>query len=518
MAIGGALGCMSMSYGNTTVCVKSAVVVRSRRVPQWRAQSIAQQKSKSNQTAQILLSEFRQASATPLQRLRQVSDDMTAEMHAGLLSEGGSQQLKMLPTYVEHLPTGDEEGLFYAVDLGGTNFRVLRVQLGGKEKRIMNQEYQEVAIPPELMLGTSKELFDFIAKTLADFVATEGEGFDAHSGHIRELGFAFSFPVLQTSVKSGIVIHWTKGFKIDDAVGKDIVAAFEEAIGRKGDHIRVAALVNDTVGTLARGRFWNEDTMLGVILGTGTNACYVERADAVAKWRDPPPKSGEMIINLEWGNFRSPHLPRTFADEEVDVESVNPGDQWFEKMVGGMYLGEIVRRVLAKIAQEAGLFGGSSSPKLFEPFSLSTPYVSKMHSDESAELTEVAKILEDVFEIQSTTFQERKIVHDVCDILAERGARLAAAGIVGILKKIGRDGSTTNGSQGLKNSNGKTVVAMDGGLYEHYAQFRAYMQAAIEEMLSETAAKSVVLELSKDGSGIGTALLAASHSQYGTVF
>jgi hexokinase len=109
-------------------------------------------------------------------------------------------------------------------------------------------------------------------------------------------------------------------------------------------------------------------------------------------------------------------------------------------------------------------------------------------------------------------------VHDVCDILAERGARLAAAGIVGILKKIGRDGSTTNGSQGLKNSNGKTVVAMDGGLYEHYAQFRSYMQAAIEEMLSDTAAKSVVLELSKDGSGIGTALLAASHSQYGTVF
>lgn len=106
MAIGGALGCMSMSYGNTTVCVKSAVVVRSRRVPQWRAQSIAQQKSKSNQTAQILLSEFRQASATPLDRLRQVSDDMTAEMHAGLLAEGGSQQLKMLPTYVEHLPTG----------------------------------------------------------------------------------------------------------------------------------------------------------------------------------------------------------------------------------------------------------------------------------------------------------------------------------------------------------------------------------------------------------------------------
>lgn len=35
----------------------------------------------------------------------------------------------------------------------------------------------------------------------------------------------------------------------------------------------------------------------------------------------------KQVINLEWGNFRSPYLPRTFADEEVDRDSVNPGDQ-----------------------------------------------------------------------------------------------------------------------------------------------------------------------------------------------
>ncbi len=124
----------------------------------------------------------------------------------------------------------------------------------------------------------------------------------------------------------------------------------------------------------------------------------------------------------------------------------------------------------------------------------------------------------DLSQIQRTTFQERKIVHDICDIIAERGARLAAAGIVGILKKIGRDHgatTTTNGSY-LASRRSKTVVAMDGGLYEHYTQYQVYMRAAIDEMLSETAAQSVVIELSKDGSGIGTALLAASHSQYHT--
>lgn len=47
-----------------------------------------------------------------------------------------------------------EEGLYYAVDLGGTNFRVARIQLGNGD--IQNWEFQEVAIPPELMLGTRK--------------------------------------------------------------------------------------------------------------------------------------------------------------------------------------------------------------------------------------------------------------------------------------------------------------------------------------------------------------------------
>lgn len=50
----------------------------------------------------------------------------------------------------------NETGLFYAVDLGGTNFRVLRVCLGGKKGKVLSQEYEEVAIPHELMTGTAK--------------------------------------------------------------------------------------------------------------------------------------------------------------------------------------------------------------------------------------------------------------------------------------------------------------------------------------------------------------------------
>lgn len=50
----------------------------------------------------------------------------------------------------------NEKGLFYALDLGGTNFRVLRVQLGGNEDRVVDTEFEQVAIPQELMFGTTE--------------------------------------------------------------------------------------------------------------------------------------------------------------------------------------------------------------------------------------------------------------------------------------------------------------------------------------------------------------------------
>ena len=104
----------------------------------------------------------------------------------------------------------------------------------------------------------------------------------------------------------------------------------------------------------------------------------------------------------------------------------------------------------------------------------------------------------------------------MCDIVAERGARLAAAGIVGVLMKIGRDGSdvaplSNDSSHHFRQY--KTSVAVDGGLYEHYPKFRKYMHEAVNELLGPCAIGLVTIELSKDGSGIGAALLAASHSR-----
>jgi len=489
-----------VAVGATVVCAATAVAV---------AALVVRHRMRSSgrwARAMGILREFEEKCAAPIGKLRQVADAMTVEMHAGLASEGGSK-LKMIITFVDTLPTGDEKGLFYALDLGGTNFRVLRVHLGGKEGHVGKQEFTEVSIPPRLMTGTSDELFDYIATELAKFVEAEGEDFHVSVGRQRELGFTFSFPVKQTSISSGTVVKWTKGFSIDDAVGEDVVAELTKAMERKGLDMRVAALVNDTIGTLAGGRYYDNDVTIAVILGTGTNAAYIERAHAIPKWHGLLPKSGEMVINMEWGNFRSSHLPITEYDQALDVESLNPGEQIFEKMISGMYLGDIVRRVLHRMAEEAAFFGDTVPPNLKVPFILRTPDVSAMHHDTSPDLRVVGSKLKDIFGISNTSLKIRKVVVKLCDIVATRGARLAAAGILGIIKKQGRDTIRDGEKQ-------RTVIAMDGGLFEHYTKFSQCMEITLKELLGEGVAGTIVIEHANDGSGIGAALLAASHSQY----
>ncbi|KAL2500934.1 Hexokinase-2 [Forsythia ovata] len=456
--------------------------------------------------AEAILRELEEKCGTSTDKLRQVADAMTVEMHAGLASDGGSK-LKMLISYVDKLPSGDEGGVFYALDLGGTNFRVLRVLLGGKEKRVIKKESEELSIPPHLMVGSSHDLFDFIAEALAKFVATESEDFVLPPGRQRELGFTFSFPVRQISLASGTIIKWTKGFLIEDAIGQDVVGELTKAMERVGLDMRVTALVNDTVGTLAGGRYNNPDVIAAVILGTGTNAAYVERANAIPKWQGPLPKSGEMVINMEWGNFRSSHLPLTEYDQSLDGESLNPGEQIFEKIISGMYLGEIVRRVLCRMAEEASFFGDDIPPKLRIPFILRTPDMAAMHHDTSADLKVVGSKLKDILEIPNSPLKMRKMIVEICDVVAIRGARLSAAGILGILKKLGRDALKDGEKQ-------RSVIALDGGLFEHYSEFRNCLKNTMKELLGEEVSESVVVELSNDGSGIGAALIAASHSQY----
>ncbi|KAG2600599.1 hexokinase-6-like isoform X1 [Panicum virgatum] len=439
MAKGAVVGTAVVVCAAAATAVGVAVVVSRRRRRRREAEDERKRK------AAAVIEEVEQAFSTPTALLRGIADAMVVEMERCLRADPHAP-LKMLISYVDNLPTGDEHGLFYALDLGGTNFRVIRVQLGGREKRVVKQQYEEVSIPPHLMVGTSTELFDFIAAELEKFVGIEGEDFHLPDGRQRDLGFTFSFPVHQTSISSGTLIKWTKGFSINgtvncdvsyikhsidfidsEKVGEDVVGELTRAMERQGLDMKVTALVNDTVGTLAGGRYVDNDVVAAVILGTGTNAAYVEHANVIPKWNGRLPRSGNMVINMEWGNFRSDKLPRSEYDKALDFESLNPGEQIYEKMISGMYLGEIVRRILLKLAHDASLFGDVVPPKLEQLFILRTPDMSAMHHDTSHDLKHLGAKLKDILGVPDTSLEARYITLHVCDLVAERGARLAAA-------------------------------------------------------------------------------------------
>ncbi|KAI9164759.1 hypothetical protein LWI28_001485 [Acer negundo] len=450
------------------VSTAATVVVIAAVLRQWKRRKERQWK----QTQRILRKLAREC-ATPVPKLWQVSNALVSEMEASLASNDITTTLNMLVSYVASLPNGDEKGLYYGMNLRGTDFLILCARFGGKNEPISDLYRDEISIPSNVMHGTSQELCEFIAVGIAQFVSEHPENDSETSDKQKKLGFTLSCSADQAASASA---------STSASKWKTFATATDDA-------------VDDCIGNLAGGRYYNKDGVAAVTLGMGTNAAYVESTQSVPKWQGPSPKSGEMVISLEWGNFSSSHLPVTEFDASIDAESSNPGSRIFEKMVSGMYLGEIVRRVLLKMAQETALFG-DVPPKLMVPYLLRSPDMAAMHQDTSEDHEVVNEKLQEIFGINNSTPMVREIVAEVCDIVAERGARLVGAGIVGIIKKLGRI------------ENKKSVVTVEGGLYEHYRVFRNYLHSSVWEM-----SDNVIVEHSHGGSGAGALFLAASQTQ-----
>ena len=59
--------------------------------------------------------------------------------------------MKCFPTYVRRLPNGKEQGKFLSLDLGGTNFRVIVMELTPDQEFLMDSKIY--AIPLSIMRG-----------------------------------------------------------------------------------------------------------------------------------------------------------------------------------------------------------------------------------------------------------------------------------------------------------------------------------------------------------------------------
>ncbi|CAL8092318.1 unnamed protein product [Orchesella dallaii] len=423
-------------------------------------------------------------------KLAQVRDLLHQEIEKGLCKETNPEAtVKCFPSYVRHLPNRKEAGKFLALDLGGTNFRILLIELTEEaiETKIVSKIF---AIPNDIMVGPGSELFDYIAHCLSEFV---------HEYNVQHeklpLGFTFSFPLRQEGLSKGVLVKWAKGFTCSGVVGEDIVRLLQEAVERKGDfEVDIVAILNDTTGTLMSCSYENPQCRIAIIVGTGTNACYVEDLDKVEMWDGDCREPRQVLINTEWGAFGedgSLDFILTEYDRELDQNSLDVGHHIFGKMISGMYIGEIAGLVLRRLCREGLLFNGKGSEKFYERGSFDTKYLSEIEEEESGVISNCQKILDELC-IPEYTEEDCSNVRYVCELVSRRSAALVSAGVACLLNRVKEK---------------HVVVAMDGSVYRLHPAFHTVMVEGIAKLIDPDLEFELVF--SKDGGGKGAALVAA---------
>lgn len=432
-----------------------------------------------------------------------------------------------------------------------------------------------------MVAKTAKELFAFLAKQIELFLKEHHEDHFAanlrrratistpegfRDEHIFRLGFTFSFPIHQSGINRGTLMRWTKGFDIPEAIGQDVCVLLQQEIDLLGLPVKVAALVNDTVGTLMARSYASPGktgTLLGAIFGTGTNGAYVEKLDRITKPMvgEYDKTTGEMVVNTEWGSFDNglKVLPTTPYDEILDRESPNPGIQMFEKRISGMFLGEILRIALLEILKnpEVSLFNDDNSSHndyrttttidqtspLTKQWGVDSSILSYAESDQTESLNSLRLSIESCLGVSGASIEDARAVKEIAHAIGRRAARLSGAAIAGIIIHSGRlnlgasakpgPSSTAKIVEDLKdlklteaasatahkladtaglavNEEEIVDIGVDGSLVEFYPGFEATMREALRVLPEIGAAgeRRVRIGIAKDGSGVGAALIA----------
>lgn len=235
--------------------------------------------------------------------------------------------------------------------------------------------------------------------------------------------------------------------------------------------------MNDSVASLVGAQFADPRVRASVILGTGTNCSYVEDVRNIKTLPATYRKHGDrMIVNTEWGDCALPAETLGVAleeDAEVDRESANPGHGLFEKLISGLYVGDVARRIIVRIASNTGLLGGRSlTLDRLEGFDGAA--VSRAYHDDSDDLGDVGALF--AARGTTTTLEERRVVKAVCSMVAVRSARLCAAAMAAIAT------TADGGDGGDGGSPPSVVISVDGSMFTKFDGYRELVSAAIDEL------------------------------------
>ena len=449
-----------------------------------------------------------------LDRLLQYSGELQSEYRARLQSSN----ISMLPSYQHTLPTGFEKGDFLALDVGGSTFRVALIRLCGKKENgdsdIQIRRIRNVVIDKEIRDLQGGEFFDWMADRIADMLA-EYNHMNGTTNARLPMGLAWSFPVEQTSPRTGKLLAMGKGFcATHGCEGDDLSELIMRSCNKKQVNVEMRAIVNDGSATLVSKAYQDPTARMSLILGTGMNASVYLPTSALSreKFGDRPSawfdSAQHVLVNTELSMFGKNILPVTRWDEHLNATHRLPDFQPLEYLCTGRYLGEIVRLVLLEAISTAGLFNGQIPEHLTEPYSLDTRIIAEFEADKSPSLaTASAAFLSDHHIPQSSSIKpsDWHFVLTLARLVSRRAQAYLATALHALWCVRTREEGLEPGC-----TSSHVSIACNGTVAEKYPGFLSGCQQVLDDLCVESGAKSngstVKLEMSPESSIFGAAV------------
>ena len=447
------------------------------------------------------------ASIDPESLLR-LSDELQKEYKDRLKSSN----ISMLPSYQHTLPTGRERGDVLALDVGGSTFRIALIRLGGKRHDgdgLQVRRMRSFIIDKAVRDLRGQAFFDWMAEKIGNMLA-EYNAINGTTNARLPMGLSWSFPIEQTSTRSGKLLKMGKGFCATHGVeNEDLSELIMRSCRAKGLNVEMRAIVNDGAATLLSQAYRDPSTRMSLILGTGMNSAVYLPTSALSqeKFGDRPDSwydaAKHVLVNTELSMFGKDVLPTTKWDLDLNEKHPLPDFQPLEYHITGRYLGEIVRLILVDAISTAGLFDGIVPEHLNEAYSFDTKILAVFESDMSTTLASARTAFLAAHPLPSPPrVQELEFIRDAGRLVSRRAAALLAGALHALW-------SLRTVSEGLEPGKASHVtIACNGTIVEKYPYFRSCCQQYLDELcvLSGASEGAVTLEMAPESSIFGAAV------------
>ncbi|KAJ6223367.1 hypothetical protein RDWZM_001912 [Blomia tropicalis] len=416
-----------------------------------------------------------------------------------------SSNFPMINTFVTDFPNGTEVGDYIGIDIGGTNFRVVHLNLSKVGSNYKNKiEMEFFSVPANIRLGNCKQFFGFLASCIKSFVDKQNLKPNNGSSFIP-LGFTFSFGFEQHAIDKGEVFQMGIATNVYDVMGKDPVELLQQEMDAIQLPVRVVALMNDATGTLIYGKYLDKNTFAGLILGSGTNIAYVEDVSRYRKISDPFKTFGKyvekFVVNSEFplfGDKGEMDSVKNKYDFQLDDASLTPHIYTYEKVTGGAFLGELLRFTLIDLVKNGLVLDGKLTDQLKTPASIQTASISAFEYEfgnngfNARDNTETRKLLINL------GYESNQITADDCSIVTFAGQLITNRSAIFIASAVAVFADHMNLPE--------VKFACDGSLFKKHPKMERLINSYLSVMCPN---RKVVVFSADQGSGIGAAMLAA---------